>query len=161
MRKQDFADLYKYGIFHANRDMIKKFDCSIEDLKNNPEFFRAILTLANAFDNSFTYVFVHYSKESDNFCFEKIEVEDVQNIYPLDDEAKTEQKINPIDRRIPIQDPLCPEVIFEYRKLKTYDDCVRGTRNIWKVFGLSDAQYDYSMKMIPDSCIKEVIDELY
>lgn len=161
MRKQDFADLYKYGIFHANRDMIKKFDCSIEDLKNNPEFFRAILTLANAFDNSFTYVFVHYSKESDNFCFEKIEVEDVQNIYPLDDEAKTEQKINPIDRRIPIQDPLCPEVVFEYRKLKTYSDCMRGTENIWKVFGLSDAQYDYSTKMIPDSCIKEVIDELY
>ena len=54
-----------------------------------------------------------------------------------------------------------PEVIFEYRKSKTYDDCVRGTRNIWKVFGLSDVQYDYSMKMIPDSCIKEVIDESY
>lgn len=161
MRKQDFADLYKYGIFHVNRDMIRKFDCSIEDLKNNPEFFREILILANAFDSSFTYVFVHYSKKFDNSFFENIEVEDVQNIYPLDDEAKTEQKISPIDRRIPIQDPLCPEVIFEYRKSKTYDDCVRGTRNIWKVFGLSDAQYDYSKKMIPDTCIKEVIDQSY
>lgn len=161
MRKQDFADLYKYGIFHANRDMIKKFDCSIEDLKNNPEFFREILTLANAFDSSFTYVFVHYLKESDNSCFEEIEIEEVQNMYPLDDEAKTEQKISPIDRRIPIQDPLYPEIVFEYRKLKTYSDCKRGTKNIWKVFGLSDVQYDYSTEMVPNSCIEEVIDELY
>lgn len=161
MRKQDFADLYKYGIFYANRDMIKKFDCSIKDLKNNREFFMEIFKFANAFDSSFTYVFVHYLKESDNSRFEKIEVEDVQNIYPLDDEAKTEQKISPIDKRIPIQDPLCPEVVFEYRKSKTYSDCKRGTKNVWKVFGLSDTQYDYSTKMIPDSCIEEVIDELY
>lgn len=161
MRKQEFTDLYKYGIFHANRDMIKKFDCSIEDLKNNLEFFREIFALANAFDSSFTYVFVHYSMEPDNSCLEEIEIEDVQNIYPLDDEAKIGLKINPIDRRIPIQDPLCPEVVFEYRKSKTYSDCKRGTENVWKVFGLSDVQYDYSTKIVPNSCIKEVIDELY
>lgn len=73
----------------------------------------------------FTYV-LFIIQRSLIILFENIEVEDVQNIYPLDDEAKTEQKLVQLIDGFPIQDPLCPEVIFEYRKSKTYDDCVRN-----------------------------------
>ena len=97
IRKADFVDLYKYGSLHINRDMIRQFSCKVEELPNRDPIFTDLSNFANAFDSTFTYLFIHYEhlsgREND------VNIADVRGVYPLDYEAKTELSIS-LDPRI-------------------------------------------------------------
>ena len=62
IRRADFTDLFKYGNIHINTNMTKRVSGDIRELSNSPAFFEELFYFANAFDYSFSYLFIHYKK---------------------------------------------------------------------------------------------------
>lgn len=157
IRKADFVDLYKYGSIHINKDMTRQFSCKVEELPNSKPIFDDLSYFANAFDSTFTYLFIHY--ESNFGRVNDINIADVRGLYPLDKEAKTELSLS-LDPRIRINQPLWPDAVFNLQKRQTIQDCKNGASNIWKIYNLSDSIEDMN-NVINDSVIGEVVDELF
>ena len=157
IRKADFVDLYKYGSIHINKDMTRQFSCKVEELPNRKPIFDDLSYFANAFDSTFTYLFIHY--ESNLGRVNDINIADVRGLYPLDQEAKTELSLS-LDPRIKINEPLWPDAVFNLQKRQTIQDCKNGASNIWKIYNLSDSIEDMN-NIINDSVIAEVVNELY
>jgi len=157
IRKADFVDLFKYGSLHINKDMIRQFSCKIEELPSRQSIFSDLSHFANAFDSTFTYLFIHYEnlsgREND------VNIADVRGVYPLDYEAKTELSIS-LDPRIEIHNPLWPNAVYDLQKRQSVQDCKNGVSNIWKLYNISDSVESINA-VLTDSTIKEVVDELY
>ena len=157
IRKADFVDLYKYGSLYINKDMTRQFSCKVEELPNRKPIFDDLSYFANAFDSTFTYLFIHY--ESNFGRVNYINIADVRGLYPLDQEAKTELSLS-LDLRIKINEPLWPDAVFNLQKRQTIQDCKNGASNIWKIYKLSGSIEDMN-NVINDSVIGEVVNELY
>lgn len=157
IRKADFVDLYKYGSIHINKDMTRQFSCKVEDLPNSKPIFEDLSYFANAFDSTFTYLFIHY--ESNLGRVNDINIADVRGLYPLDKEAKTELSLS-LDPRIKINEPLWPDAVLNLQKRQTIQDCKNGASNIWKIYNVSDSIEEIN-NIINDSVIGEVVNELY
>ena len=157
IRKADFVDLYKYGSIHINKDMTRQFSCKVEELPNRKPIFDDLSYFANAFDSTFTYLFIHY--ENNFGRVNDINIADVRGLYPLDNEAKTELSLS-LDPRIKINKPLWPDAVFNLQKRQAIQDCKNGASNIWKIYNLSDS-IEEMINVINDSVIGEVVNELY
>lgn len=157
IRKADFVDLYKYGSIHVNKDMTKQFTCKVEELPNRMVIFNDLTDFANAFDSTFTYLFIHF--ENTTGRVNDINIADLRGIYPLDNEAKTELSLS-LDPRIKINDPLWPDAVFNLQKKQSIQDSKNGASNIWKIYNLSEPIESIG-HIINDKILKEVVDELY
>ena len=157
IRKADFVDLYKYGSLHINKDQTRQFTCSVEELKNKEAIFNDLTYFANAFDSTFTYLFLHY--ENNLGRINDINIADVRGIYPLDNEAKTELSLS-LDPRIKINAPLWPDAVFNLQKKQSIQDCKNGASNIWKIYKLLES-IEETGQIVNDKILNEVVDELY
>ena len=128
IRKADFVDLYKYGSIHINKDMTRQFSCKVEELPNRKPIFDDLSYFANAFDSTFTYLFIHY--ENNFGRVNDINIADVRGLYPLDNEAKTELSLS-LDPRIKINKPLWPDAVFNLQKRQT----IQIVRTVLRTFG--------------------------
>lgn len=159
IRKADFTDLFKYGRFHINNDMKTDFQCSVEELPMHPELFMAISHYANAFDNAFSYLIIHYTKETTKGLPNDLYIEDVKHIYPLDYESKSNLEFS-FDERIKIEEPLWSESVLELQKHMMEQECKKGAKNILQIIGFDKSDFKYE-EFITDAIIKEIVDELY
>lgn len=157
IRKADFVDLFKYGSLHVNRDMVRQFSCKVEELPDRQPIFDDLSYYSNAFDSTFTYLFIHYEKNLGRV--NDINIADVRGIYPLDKEAKKELSLS-LDPRIKINDPLWADAVFNLQKKQTIQDSKNGASNIWKIYSLSDSIDDIK-QIVTDEALSEVINELY
>lgn len=158
IRRADFTDLFKYGNIHINTNMTKRVSGDIRELSNSPAFFEELFYFANAFDYSFSYLFIHY-KKTESGSTNNIRIEDVLGIYPLDNDAKREFSLS-FDPRIKIQDPLCPNAVVNFQKEQAIKNSSKGVENIWKIYNISEEEKIIDYIDFP-AVIKEVIDELY
>lgn len=157
IRKADFVDLYKYGSIHINKDLTRQFTCSVEELPNKEVIFNDLTYFANAFDSTFTYIFLHYENNSGRI--NDINIADVRGIYPLDNEAKTELSFS-LDPRIKINAPLWPDAVLNLQKKQSIQDCKNGASNIWKIYNLPES-IEETEQIVNDKILTEVVDELY
>ena len=157
IRKADFIDLFKYGSFHVNKDMIREFTCNVEDLPFRKSVFGDVTHFANGFDSTFTYLFIHYEKNQERS--NDINIIDVRGVYPLDKEAKIELSLS-LDSRIEIHEPLWPDAVLELQKKQTEQECINGVKNLWKIYRISDSIEDIRT-VVNDAVLKELVDELY
>lgn len=157
VRKADFVDLFKYGSLHVNKDTIRQFSCKVSELSHRECVFNDLIYFSNAFDSTFEYLIIHYNKSNgrDN----DITISDVQGIYPLDNEAKTELSLT-LDQRIEIHNPIWPNAVYSLQKKHTFNNCLTGVSNIWKIYHIVDS-IDSVSSIINNSILKEVIDETY
>lgn len=157
IRKADFVDLYKYGSIHINKDLTRQFSCSVKELPNKEAIFNDLTYFANAFDSTFTYLFLHYENNSGRI--NDINIADVRGIFPLDNEAKTELSLS-LDPRIKINAPLWPDAVFNLQKKQSIQDCKNGASNIWKIYNLPES-IEETRQIVNDKILTEVVDELY
>lgn len=157
IRKADFVDLFKYGSIYINRDMTRQFSCKVEELPNRKPIFDDLSYYANAFDSTFTYLFIHYEKVFGRTNY--LNIADVRGVYPLDGEAKTELSLS-LDSRITINNPLWPDAVLNLQKRQTIQGCKNGVSNIWRIYNLSDSMEDVR-HIITDEVLDEVVVELY
>lgn len=153
IRKQDFIDLYKYGYFYINGDIKSEFAGDIESVKNKTDVRVKLLRCANAFDNAFTYLIIHYEKhefESSN----RVYIEEVKGVYPLDAASKPE--LETINKKILIKNPLWPDAVSELQKHIDFEDSKKGAQNIWKLFDLKTNIKKYE-EIVTDDILKEFI----
>lgn len=157
IRKADFADLFKFGYLHVNKDLIRQFTCSVAELSNRKPIFDDLVYFSNSFDSTFTYLIIHYVSNAGRP--NDINIADVQNVFALDREAKIELSSS-LDPRIQIQDPIWPSATLSLQKKHFLNDCRTGAENLWKIYSFKDSIS--SMKSyIPDSVITEFVDEIF
>ena len=159
IRKADFTDLFKYGKLHVNNDMKTDFACPVEELPSHPEIFFNLTHYSNSFDSAFAYLIIHYIKVSTVGLANDVNIEEVQNIYPLDYDSKDEFSMS-FDERIRIEDPIWPESVWNLQKQQQFNDCEKGAANIRKILGFSD-NVSECKKFITDDIVREVVNELY
>ena len=159
IRKADFTDLFKYGKLHVNNDMKTNFACPVEELPSPPEIFFNLTYYANSFDSAFAYLIIHYIKVSTEGLANDVNIEEVQNIYPLDYESKDAFSMS-FDERIRIEDPIWPESVWNLQKQQQFNDCEKGAANIRKILGFSDKTSECK-KFITNDIVREVVNELY
>lgn len=157
IRKADFVDLFKFGSLHINKDSIRQFSCKVSELSQRECVFNDLIYFSNAFDSTFEYLIIHYNKSDgrDN----DINISDVQGVYPLDNEAKTELSLS-LDPRIEIHNPIWPDAVFSIQKKHTFNNCLTGVGNIWNIYHIADS-IETVKEIINDSILKEVIEETY
>ena len=159
IRKADFTDLFKYGRLHINNDMKTDFSCSVEELPSHPEVFHHLTHFANSFDSAFAYLIIHYVKASSNRLANDVNIEEVQNIYPLDFESKEAFAMS-FDERIRIENPIWPESVWSLQKQQQFNDCLKGAANLREILGFKDSDYKCK-EIISDDIVREVVNELY
>lgn len=159
IRKADFTDLFKYGKLHINNDMKSDFSCSVEDLPSHPEVFFNLTRFANSFDSAFAYLIIHYVKTSTKGLANDVNIEEVQNIYPLDLESKEAFAMS-FDERIRIENPIWPDSVWSFQKQQQFNDCLKGAANLRAILGFTNSDHECK-KMISDDIVREVVDELY
>lgn len=158
IRKADFLDLYRYGILHINRDLLCRFTCTIEELRERKCFLNNITAFANSFDSSFTYLFIHYIKGGAPSRINDVLIEEVQGIYPLDFNAK--KNLEMIDDNILINDPLWSDAGKLLQKQQSVSSCLQGARNVWRIFDIETPIEKYAETVTTD-IVKETVDELF
>lgn len=160
LRKQDFADLFKYGIIHANRDSIIEFVGDVKDVSENYMYFDSLTAFANTFDSTFTYMVLHYEKTSTKSRVADIEIEDVQHIFPLDKEAKIllEEDFGPT---IKFSEPLWSNGVARLRMKQALENSQKGLSDIIRVFALEENYIEECRALFCDSVIKEVLYEVF
>lgn len=158
IRKSDFNDLYRYGYIRISSESIVSFDCPVEELSQHQELFDELANNANAFDNAFVYTFIHYILLEDQSSTH-INIEDVQHVYPLDNEAYIEFTTS-FDPRIQISKPLWNNAVFELQKRWAVESSIKGANNVWKIFGI-EYPIEKITRLIPNNIIKQTIDILY
>ena len=159
IRKADFTDLFKYGRLHINNDMKTDFSCSVEELPSHPEVFHHLTHFANSFDSAFAYLIIHYVKASSNGLANDVNIEEVQNIYPLDFESKEAFAMS-FDERIRIENPIWPESVWSLQKQQQFNDCLKGAANLREILGFKDSDHKCK-EIISDDIVHEVVNELY
>ena len=159
IRKADFTDLFKYGKLHINNDMKSDFSCSVEDLPSHPEVFFNLTRFANSFDSAFAYLIIHYVKTSTKGLANDVNIEEVQNIYPLDFESKETFAMS-FDERIRIENPIWPDSVWSLQKQLQFNDCLKGAANIREILGFSNSDQK-CREIISDDIVREVVNELY
>ena len=159
IRKADFTDLFKYGKLHINNDMKTDFSCPVEELPSHPEIFFNLTYFANSFDSAFAYLIIHYFKASSEGLANDVNIEEVQNVYPLDFESKEAFAMS-FDERIRIEDPIWPESVWNLQKQQQFNDCQKGAANLRKILGFTSSDQECK-KIISDDIVREVVNELY
>lgn len=158
IRKADFNDLYRYGYIRIDSESSVEFHCAPEALSSHSEVFNELAKNANAFDNAFVYILVHFTLPDETLC-NRVSIEEVQHIYPLDIEAYKEFSTT-FDTRIQICKPLWNNAVLELQKKWAVASSIKGTYNIWKIFGIT-YPIEEVQKIIPNSIIEQTIDVLY
>ncbi len=159
IRKADFTDLFKYGKLHINNDMKTDFSCSVEELPSHPEIFFNLTHFANSFDSAFAYLIIHYIKASTTGLTNDVNIEEVQNVYPLDFESK-EAFAMTFDDRIRIENPIWPEFVWNLQKQQQFNDSQKGAANLRKILGFTSADQECKA-IITDDIVRELVNELY
>ena len=135
------------------------FSCSVEELPSHPEVFHHLTHFANSFDSAFAYLIIHYVKASSNGLANDVNIEEVQNIYPLDFESKEAFAMS-FDERIRIENPIWPESVWSLQKQQQFNDCLKGAANLREILGFKDSDYKCK-EIISDDIVREVVNELY
>lgn len=156
IRKSDFTDLFKFGYLFIDTKGVVEFDGNIETLRSNLEIEERIFNRPNQFDYSFTVLIMHFRCKSIESG--KLNIEDVQHIFALDEDAKREIEIS-YDPRIRIDVPLWPDAPNKLQERFIYEDARKGALNIWSILKIEQPISEVKT-ILSDSDIKEIAYEV-
>ena len=155
--KSSFTDLFKYGYLYTDSIRWTLFDGDIDNLSNNDEVRDKVFERANVFDYTFTYLIVHF--KSNNTSDGRINIENVQNLFPLDNDGKREIELS-FDPRIRINKPIWSSAIHDLQIRFLYEDASRGVSNIWKILKIESSITEVK-DIISKENLKEIVREVF
>lgn len=153
--KSDFTDLFKFGYLYIDKSRVVEFDGNLSALSQNMNVKDQLFERANQFDYSFTVLLVYFQCEQNNG---RLNIEDVQNIFALDNDAKREIEIS-YDPRIRIDNPIWPDVINTLQERFLFEDAKKGPLNIWKILNIEQPISEV-MSIFSNEDIKEIAYEV-
>jgi len=138
--RNDYNLLFKYGYFRVNGDMVVSFSCSYEELPQRKDLAQKLFEGANPFTQMDAVLILHYSKKVENTqvpVFDLINIEDVEHIIPLTDQAKAEFKES-FNHIVRIEEPIWESEVISLRVQQRKQDIILGIRNAAKIFGVDN-----------------------
>lgn len=158
VRRADFVDLYKYGVFYLDETKVVEFECDVFDLQKDDKFFDALFNnRLNAFESPFAYLVINFEKE-DGSDKSELFIADVKHLFPLDGNAKVEFETS-FDEKIKIEDPLWPSALSKLQKRMMLEDSKLGVLNVFKVFGIEESLK--KIEFISEESIASMLGDVY
>lgn len=155
IRKSDFTDLFKFGYLYIDKSQVFEFDGNVSTLSQNIELRDRLFERTNQFEYSFTVLLVYFRSD---LQYGKLNIEDVQNIFALDFDAKREIEIS-YDPRIRIDNPIWPDTVIKLQERFSYEDAKKGAQNIWSILKIEQPISEIAY-FFPDNYIKEIVYEV-
>lgn len=155
VRKSDFTDLFRFGYLYIDKSQVVEFDGNVSRLSQNIELRDRLFERSNQFDYSFTFLVVYFRSD---LQYGKLNIEEVQNIFALDLEAKREIEIS-YDPRIRIDNPIWSDAVIKLQERFLYEDAKKGAQNIWSILKI-DQPISEIESFFPDNYIKEIAYEV-
>ena len=159
IRRSEFNDLFSLGHLTLNSDFTSGCDCNgkLRSLDKEYDFLKKIEKAD--IDSSFSFLIIQYCKPYAMVSkLNEILIQEVKYIYPLDEDSKLEFSTS-FDERIRIEDPICD--FDRMQKNRSFDNCIRGVKNVWQIFGFSDTDLKMCKRIVSDAILTETIDQLY
>lgn len=158
VRRADFVDLYKYGVFYLDETKVVEFECDVFDLQKDDKFFDALFNnRLNAFESPFAYLVINFEKE-DGSDKSELFIADVKHLFPLDGNAKVEFETS-FDEKIKIEDPLWPSALSKLQKRMMLEDSKLGVLNVFNVFGIEESLKN--IEFISEESIASMLGDVY
>lgn len=156
--KSSFTDLFKYGYLYTDSSRWIQFDGNIDNLFNNDDVRDKVFERANPFDYTFTYLIVHF--KSNTITLDGlINIENVQNLFPLDNDGKREIELS-FDPRIRINEPIWSLATHELQIRFLYEDAMKGASNIWEILRI-ESPITEVQDIISKDNLKEIVREVF
>lgn len=155
IRKSDFTDLFKFGYLYIDKSQVLEFDGNVSELSHNIGIRDRLFERTNQFDYSFTVLLVYFRSD---LQYGKLNIEEVQNIFALDSDAKREIEIS-YDPRIRIDNPIWPDACIKLQERFLYEDAKKGAQNIWSILNIEQPISELA-DFFPDNDIKEIAYEV-
>lgn len=155
--KSSFTDLFKYGYLYTDSTNWIQFNGDIDNLSNNEKIRDKVFERANAFDYTFSYLIVHF--RSNNTFAGRINIENVQNLFPLDNDGKREIELS-FDPRIRINEPIWSSATHDLQIRFLYEDATKGASNIWKILKF-ESPITEVQDIISKENLKEIVREVF
>ena len=156
IRKSDFTDLFKFGYLFIDAKSVVEFDGDVKSLWHNTSLRDRIVERLNQFDYSFTVILVHF--QNDHVENGKLYIQEVLNIFALDEDAKREIEIS-YDKRIRIENPIWPNFTTLLQERFLYEDAKKGPYNIWTILKIEETLADFQT-ILTDEALKEIAHEV-
>ena len=146
LRKSDFVDLFKYGHIFVQRAVVFDGDFSLH--AQDRGLFEQVTYQVNDFDYSIEYLILHHtSYQIAPFC---LNIEQVQNVYALDQMASSQLKMS-LDSRIVINVSPWEDLFVKLEEQRWWRQAQKGIDILWHKFQLAPALQTECQKLFPET----------
>ena len=148
LRKSDFVDLFKYGHIFVQQAVVFDGDFSLH--AQDRELFEQVTYQLNDFDYSIEYLILHHTSSAYQrapFC---LNIEQVQNVYALDQMASSQLKMS-LDSRIFINVSPWEDFFVELEEKRWWRQAQKGIDILWHKFQLDPALQTECQKLFPET----------
>ena len=148
LRKSDFVDLFKYGHIFVQQAVVFDGDFSLH--AQDRELFEQVTYQLNDFDYSIEYLILHHTSSAYQrapFC---LNIEQVQNVYALDQMASSQLKMS-LDSRIVINVSPWEDFFVELEEKRWWRQAQKGIDILWHKFQLDSALQTECQKLFPET----------
>ena len=148
LRKSDFVDLFKYGHIFVQQAVVFDGDFSLH--AQDRELFEQVTYQLNDFDYSIEYLILHHTSSAYQrapFC---LNIEQVQNVYALDQMASSQLKTS-LDSRIVINVSPWEDFFVELEEKRWWRQAQKGIDILWHKFQLDSALQTECQKLFPET----------
>ena len=148
LRKSDFVDLFKYGHIFVQQAVVFDGDFSLH--AQDRELFEQVTYQLNDFDYSIEYLILHHTSSAYQrapFC---LNIEQVQNVYALDQMASSQLKMS-LDSRIVINVSPWEDFFVDLEEKRWWRQAQKGIDILWHKFQLDPALQTECQKLFPET----------
>ena len=148
LRKSDFVDLFKYGHIFVQQAVVFDGDFSLH--AQDRELFEQVTYQLNDFDYSIEYLILHHTSSAYQrapFC---LNIEQVQNVYALDQMASSQLKTS-LDSRIVINVSPWEDFFVDLEEKRWWRQAQKGIDILWHKFQLDPALQTECQKLFPET----------
>ena len=147
LRKSDFVDLFKYGHIFVQQAVVFDGDFSLH--AQDRGLFEQVTYQLNDFDYSIEYLILHHSStyQMAPFC---LNIEQVQNVYALDQMASSQLKMS-LDSRIVINVSPWENFFVKLEEKRWWRQAQKGIDILWHKFQLDPALQMECQKLFPET----------
>lgn len=139
--------MFKYG--HLFVQNLQTFVGDLKEHENDKHLFDLLTVQMNLFEYSFEYLIIHTETENYKGSSFDVQMNEVQNVFVFNLEAKKEMSIS-FDPRIQIHISPWTKWFDELQKNLFINQSMRGIDNLWHIFNLKEEEKKNAKELLKE-----------
>lgn len=156
--RSDFTNLYKFGHIHLHN--LVPFDGNLIDHINDKNLFDAVTKYIDTYEYATEYLLLHMTKEAFTEPIVEININDVNGVYALSEEAKKSIQVS-LDSRINIQVSMWESMFAELNIEQAIRQARIGLNNCLEIFRITPSEKSKIYQILPNNLVEEVYHDVF